>query len=128
MRLMKHMTKAYFADTYAIIELLGGNKNYKPYLDCILITSRFNLVELYYYLLKDHGKKIADKHLKLYSKIIVPITLTSIKQGMAFKLKNKKSKLSYADCIGYAIALEFGVKFLTGDNKFRKISNVEFVK
>jgi len=125
---MKYMTNAYFADTYALIELLGGNQNYKPYLDCILITSRFNLVELYYYLLKDHGKKIADKYLEIYSKIVVPITLTSIKRGMDFKLKRKKSKLSYADCVGYAIALEFGIKFLTGDNKFERLSNVEFVK
>ncbi|OGM02548.1 hypothetical protein A3K72_01965 [Candidatus Woesearchaeota archaeon RBG_13_36_6] len=122
------MTKAFFADTYALIELLGGNQNYKPYLDCILITSRFNLVELYYYLLKDHGKKIADKYLELYSKIVVPITLNSIKRGMDFKLKHKKSKLSYADCVGYVIALEFGIKFLTGDNKFEGLANVEFVK
>lgn len=125
---MKYMTKAYFADTYALIELLGGNQNYKPYLDCILITSRFNLVELYYYLLKDHGKKIANKYLEIYSKVVVPITLTIIKKGMLFKLKNKKSELSYADCVGYVIALEFGIKFLTGDNKFEGLSNVEFVK
>ena len=47
---------------------------------------------------------------------------------MQFKLQFKDEKLSYADCIGYAVAAEFGIKFLTGDKKFRSKENVEFVK
>jgi len=127
---MKDTTKIriFFADTYALIELLRGNPNYRPYLDSMLVISKFNLVELYYHLLCDKGKAIADKELKVYSRLEIPITYNAVKNGMEFKLKYKKEKLSYVDCIGYALALELGVKFLTGDEKFENKDNVEFVK
>ena len=47
---------------------------------------------------------------------------------MKFRLKNKKMDLSYADCIGYIYACENNLKFLTGDEKFKDMDNVEFVK
>ena len=120
--------KIFLADTYALIEVLGGNKNYRPYLNNILVTTKFNLVELYYHFLHDYDKETANKYLKLYSKFVVPITYSSIQLGMQFKLEHKKEKLSYVDCIGYALAAELGVRFLTGDNKFENKDNVEFVK
>ena len=127
---MRDMTeiKIFLADTYALIELLGGNLNYKPYLNHIIITNKFNLIELYYHFLKDYDKKTADEYLQLYSKFIIPITYNCIRKGMEFKLKYKKEKLSYVDCIGYALAFELGIKFLTGDKKFEDKDNVEFVK
>lgn len=121
-------TRVFLADTYALIELLGGNINYKPYMEHILITTKFNLIELYYHFLHDYNKQIADKYLGLYSKFVVPITYSCIKTGMEFKLNHKKEKLSYVDCIGYSLALELGIKFLTGDKKFEDKYNVEFVK
>ena len=121
-------TKIFLADTYALIELLGGNLNYKLYLNHILITTKFNLIELYYHFLHDYDKETADKYLNLYSKFVVPITYSCIKKGMEFKLKHKKEKVSYVDCIGYALALEFGIRFLTGDQKFKDKPNMEFVK
>ena len=51
----------FFADTYALVELLRGNPNYEPYLNAQLVTSKFNVVELYYRLLSDKGKAIADE-------------------------------------------------------------------
>ena len=70
----------------------------------------------------------ADKYLNLYSKFVIPITDSSIRKGMELKLKYKKENLSYVDCVGYALALELGIKFLTGDQKFENKDNVEFVK
>ena len=104
-------TKIFLADTYALVELLGGNLNYKPYLNHVLITTKFNLIELYYHLLQDYGKETADKYLNLYSRFVIPITDSSIRAGMEFKLEHKKENQSYVDCIGYAIALELGIKF-----------------
>ena len=121
-------SRVFFADTYALIELLGGNPDYRQYLEHILITSKFNLVELYYHFLQDYGKETADRYLDLYSRFIFPVTHSSIRRGMEFKLKHRNEKLSYADCVGYALASELGVKFLTGDSKFRGKENVEFVK
>ena len=121
-------TKVFLADTYALIELIGGNVNYKEYLKHILVTTEFNIIELYYSFLRDYDKETADKYLKLYSEFVVPISHNCIRFGMQFKLEYKKEKLSYVDCIGYALALELGIKFLTGDQKFEDKANIEFVK
>ena len=32
------------------------------------------------------------------------------------------------DCIGYILAKNIGIKFLTGDKEFENLDNVEFVK
>ncbi|MFH1054287.1 MAG: type II toxin-antitoxin system VapC family toxin [Candidatus Woesearchaeota archaeon] len=122
------MTEIFFADTYAMFEMINGSDNYQPYLDCVFVTTKLNLAELYYFILKDIGKELADKYLRTLSKIAILITYNSIRNGMEFKLKFKKEKLSYVDCIGYALALEYGIKFLTGDQKFEFKDNVEFVK
>lgn len=122
------MTKVFLADTYALIELIGGNNDYKPHLENVLITTKLHLTELYYCLLKDYDKETADKYFKVYSKYLISVSFSSIASGMEFKLQHKKDKLSYADCIGYAMAQELGVRFLTGDEKFENLKNVEFVK
>ena len=58
----------------------------------------------------------------------VEITDHDIKRACEFRLQNKNKELSYIDCIGYIIAVEKKIKFLTGDEGFRNIGNVEFVK
>ena len=125
---MKDMTDLFFADTYAFIELIKGSKAYQPYLTKQLITTKFNLAELYYYFLNDYDEESADHYLSLFRKIVVPITYESIRSAMKFKLIYKREKLSYVDCIGYALSLQYGVRFLTGDQKFEHKENVEFVK
>ena len=117
-----------FADTYALIGIIQGRKDYRPYLSRRIITSKYNLIEMYYYFLRTYDEKIADKYFRMHEEIIIPITFSNIRTGMKFKLKNKKEKLSYVDCIGYAMAMGAGIRFLTGDQKFESKNNVEFVK
>ena len=45
---------------------------------------------------------------------------------MDLKIKNKH--LSIPDAIGYTIAQRHDAKFLTGDEDFRDMPNIEFVK
>lgn len=118
----------FLADTYALIELVGGNSHYVPYLGSSLITTKFHLAELYYHLLRFYSFEEANRYLDFYSQFLVSVSLSSIAAAMQFKLQFKGEKLSYADCIGYAVAAELGMKFLTGDEKFRSKENVEFVK
>jgi len=88
----------YFYDTYALIEYVNANKKFKKYFqEHMGITSKLNLMELYYAMLKDISKE-------------------------------KAKKISYVDAIGYQIALEKNLKFLTGDKQFKEMKNVEFVK
>lgn len=46
----------------------------------------------------------------------------------AMALKLRRPKLSYADAIGYTMARRFGARFLTGDEAFRRLADVEFCR
>jgi len=117
-----------FFDSYALIEIIKGNENYKRYLNETSITTKLNLMEIYYYLLREENEQKAEFYYNFYLPSCVSVPDKVIKRAMKFKLKFKNKKLSYVDCIGYVFALELGLKFLTGDNKFRELTNVEFVK
>ena len=120
--------KIFFCDTYALIELIGGNKNYRKYTDYLLITSDYNLMELYYAFLRDYGKEKAEHYFNEWSEFAVKIPRYIIKEGMKIKLANRKDKVNYVDCIGYAFSLKNNILFLTGDSKFENKRGVEFVK
>lgn len=122
------MTEVYFFDTYAIIEIIKGNQNYENYKHQKIVTTFLNLIELHYSILKDYGPEIAEVILNKYSQFTVGINLDTIKKSNEFRYKNKKSKFSTADVIGYFVALQKGIKFLTGDIQFKNLDNVEFVK
>jgi len=118
----------FFCDTYALIEIIGGNENYKKFEKATLVTSEYNLMELYYHFLKNYGKDSAEQYFNHWLNICVQLPHNSIKLGMEIKLANKKERLSYIDCIGYAFAIQNGKIFLTGDSKFKNKPGVEFIK
>ncbi len=121
------MTIKYFFDSYAIISLIESNDNYLPYLDCEIIINEFVYAEICYYLERvNHSRK--ELLMQGYSEFVYSTDLEVIKKAMVFRNKWKKRKVSMADCIGYLMAEEFGVKFLTGDKEFKNMENVEFVK
>jgi predicted nucleic acid-binding protein len=90
------------------------------------------LVELFHHIFHNEGKDDAEI---IYSSVVNYLNIAKmdeeiIKNSGIFRsnmLKKKKS-LSYADCINYSIAEKMNLKLLTGDEDFRGIENVEFVK
>ena len=120
------MDEIFFFDTYAFFEIINGNPAYEKYMNCDGITTIFNIAELNYNLKKSKDKKIADSYTDKFSKFIVEANVEDIKNAM--DIKSQKRSLSIPDAIGYAISLKHKVKFLTGDNDFENMSNVEFVK
>ncbi|PIN84817.1 MAG: hypothetical protein COV47_05360 [Candidatus Diapherotrites archaeon CG11_big_fil_rev_8_21_14_0_20_37_9] len=118
----------FFVDTYAFIEYINGNEKYAPYFEGNeLITSRFNLMELYYSTLLENPQ-LADTYFESFSTMQIDFNDETLKKAMRFRKENKKLKLSYADCIGYQISLEEKAKFLTGDKGFKNMENTEYVK
>ncbi len=118
----------YFFDSYAIIEIIRGNANYKKYVASAIMTTKLNLFEVYYYLLREVGEKGANRFLWEYSDYTVDFDDSEIKMGAKVKLKYKRRKLSMVDCIGFSVAQKWGVRFLTGDKEFENIPGVAFVK
>ncbi len=66
----------YYADTYALIEILKGNPSYKKYAEEELLTSELNLLELAYALTRDYGKEKTIEVLKLVRAFVVLVKPT----------------------------------------------------
>ena len=119
----------YFLDSYALFEIAEGSKAYEPYKkDTVLRTTKLNLMEFHYGLLMKKGKEQADKYYDTLRDLCVEIGDETIKTANAFRHENRKMKFSYIDCVGYVTAKSIGAVFLTGDNAFEGMENVEFVK
>lgn len=118
----------YFFDTYAIIEIIRKNKNYEKYFEAEIITSVLNLGELYYSLLREKGEKEANGWYDKLKQFALTVNSEVIRRAMKFRFDNKDRNLSFNDCVGYKIAEEKKLIFLTGDKEFEDLPNVEFVK
>ena len=118
----------YFFDTYALIEIVKGNPTYGKFAQAKAHTTLFNLYEFYFQLLKSHGEEIAKTEFEFFKRIIFEVKDAHIFSGASFKLKDKKAHFSYTDALGYSIAESEGLRFVTGDNEFRQLPNVEFVR
>lgn len=120
----------FFFDTYALIEIIKGNSNYSDYTKEQFITTRLNLMELYYALLRIFDGEKADHFFNTFLPSCVPVGNDVIKAAMRFRLQQRKegNLISYIDCIGYFIALENNIRLLTGEKHFIGLRNVEFVK
>jgi predicted nucleic acid-binding protein len=87
------------------------------------------MAEVYYFLLRTYDQKTADYLIrKMNFKLVNIIKLDVVLEASKLKFEHKAEKLSYIDCLGYCIAKTLNMKFLTGDEKFEKKSNVEFAK
>ncbi len=118
----------YFFDSYAIIEILEGNKRLDPYKDACIITTRLNLFEVFYFILRQGREKEYPNFLEEYNKFTAHFDVDIISKAVKLKHAFKKRGLSMTDCIGYILAKQLRIKFLTGDREFRDLENVEFVK
>ncbi|MBI4176789.1 MAG: PIN domain-containing protein [Candidatus Aenigmarchaeota archaeon] len=120
--------KAYFFDSYAVVEMIKGNPNYMGYRKCEAVLTKLVLFEVYFKLIKEFAEADANKFLVESYNLAVDFNPDVIKYAAKFRLDNMNKNLSMTDCIGYVLAKTLGIKFLTGDQQFRGVENVEFVK
>ncbi|MEK6874785.1 MAG: PIN domain-containing protein [Nanoarchaeota archaeon] len=121
--------KGYFYDTYAIFEILEKNNAYLAYIsDVAIVTTKLNLMEIHFHLYKRHSQEIADRVFDRLTKYTVEVPDDILKAASAFRAQWRRRDLSYIDCIGYVLAKRIGIPFLTGDQQFVDMENVEFVK
>jgi len=118
----------YFWDSYAIIELVDGNKNYARFSQEPVFLSIFNLAEIYWSFIGEYSLDKADELYSQFKEAVIEIDDETMKEAIKFRKEHKKRDLSYTDCIGYIYAKRHKMKFLTGDNQFQDFDGVEFVK
>lgn len=120
--------ETFFFDTYAFYEIYEGNENYKKYGGCGIVTTKLNLFEIYLTILRDYGEGDAEKIFNNYFEFVKDFDKEIIKNAARLKFKLNQRDLSMTDCIGYELAKQLGIKFLTGDEQFKDMENVEFIK
>jgi hypothetical protein len=122
--------KTYFYDSYAVLAYLSDHPKYKSFFeenDGFL--TKLNLIEIYYRTLEVHGLRPASRVINVFAKYAVDFGISDIEGSMQLRMKLKKDgrDISYADALGYYLALTHDVKFLTGDKWFKGLNGVEFV-
>ncbi len=122
------LTKKFFFDSYALIELTKGNPKYLIYSQNQVIITIFNLVEFTYSILNDYGEEKAKDICFHFKECVVEVDEEIILAATKFRKQHHRRDLSYADCIGYIYAMKSNLKFLTGDEQFKDLVGVEFVK
>ena len=119
----------FFFDSYALIEIYEKNINYEKYAKANVVTSYFQIYETYYSLIRNgYGEEDVKDFFGFLQGFCLKLKFEWIPKAVKFRFHYKKRDLSYADCLGYVIAKELGIKFLTGDNQFKDLNGVEFVK
>ena len=118
----------YFFDSYAVIEIIKGNPKYAKYTHDEVVLTIFNLAEIYWSALNNLGEEAAEDIFKQYKASLIEISDSALKMAIKFRKIHKSKNLSYTDCIGYCIAMQNNLKFLTGDKEFKNMDGVEFVQ
>ena len=121
------MNEVFVFDTYALVELYGGNLNYEKYINKKVIVNDFIYAEYSYFLVKI-GENDKDELLNELKHSVLRVNSKIINEAMKFRYVNRKKKMSMADCVSYVQARNMGVLFLTGDKEFVDLDGVEFVK
>lgn len=108
--------------------MTNGNKAYYPYQQKNIVFSKLNLFEVFLSCLRQFDIEEASLFLHDFEIFAKEYDGAVIEEAAVLKQANKKKKLSMSDCIGYCMAKQFGIRFLTGDKEFEGMENVEFVK
>src|SRR3990167_11331403 len=87
-----------FFDTYAFFEILRGNEEYKKYEKFKIVTTKLNLLELYFGLLKNVKEEKAEYYLKKYYSFVIEFNEEIIKDAAKLKNKLNKRNISMTDC------------------------------
>ena len=124
----KKMVERFFFDSYALIEVIKGNSNYQNYKSAEIVTTKLNLFEVCYFILRDFGEDKAIEYIRELWNSVIDFDSGIILIASKLKLNKKKESLSMVDCIGYILSKSFGIRFLTGYEKFKDMENVEYVK
>jgi uncharacterized protein len=122
---------SFFADSYALIEMLKGNENFQSFQSEQLITTEFNICEVGFAVCREYPAD-ANRVLRAVRNMVV-IQETRDEDYCSGAVRRKEAsgygkKLSTIDCVGYSVANRLNIPFLTGDREFADMDNVQFVR
>lgn len=119
----------FFADTYALMAHFDGRASYRGLLDEHFATTAVNLAEFAHTLLLRGRTDVAELVGRLEHNLVEPSSKVAVAAAEFRRSANRAGgRISTVDAWGYATAQSLGMSFLTGDEEFRGIPGVTFVK
>jgi hypothetical protein len=121
----------FYLDSYAIIEMARGNPRYLRFRAEPAVTSRANLLEVYYILAQQGDEALARTCLDTLGPQATDLPLDLIPKVARFRLLQLGAtgrRFSYVDAFGYVHARESGYTLLTGAHEFEGLPDVCFVR
>ena len=115
-------------DTYALVEISNGNREFVKYLDLDFVITDVTLAEFYGAILRNYDVRTADYWFKKLESYSVGVDKFIFMEAVKFRYKHRKSKISFFDAVGYIFSLENGYLFVTGDKEFENFEGVDFKK
>ncbi len=117
-----------FCDTYALIELFGGNQKFAQLRETAFVMTFLNLLEFTYNAINNKGETQAREWFDQLKQNVIEPDDETVFAAMLFRQQNKKLDLSYADALGYVCAKRKHIPFVTGDKAFERMTGVMFIK
>jgi hypothetical protein len=110
-----------------------SNKAYLPYFygEARVITFNLNVAEIIYKFLQLEKMGAAKSAAETFMQNSLSPSNQDLLAACKLKLELRKTvskEISLIDALGYSYALENGLLFLTGDDAFKGLKNVQFVK
>ena len=83
----------YFFDSYALIEVYKGSKNYEKYKTAGVVTSYLHVFEVYYSLIKEHSEEEIKDFFETIKNFCAELKFEWIPESAEFKKENKKKRV-----------------------------------
>lgn len=115
-------------DTYALIEIAKANPKFRKYTQKDFVIADVILAEFYWVLCRDFSVDIADSWFDRLTPYVVSTGSLLYQQSIKLRHERKKQKLTFFDCVGYTLARQRKIPFVTGDKEFEHLPGVEFIK
>lgn len=113
-----------FLDTYALIQIAGGRPVFKA-LAADAVTGHANLLEFHYHVSRRQNERVASQFLSRYWSLAVPATREDVADASHLRLRESSRRLSFIDALGYAMARNRRLTFVTGDPGVNGMPDVE---
>jgi predicted nucleic acid-binding protein len=115
-------------DTYALVEIWKGNKEFAYLIKEDYEIPSITLAEFWEILYKESSEETANYWINRFKASCAEPNLEIYIEARKFKYINNKKNLSIIDCIGYIYAHSKKYLFVTGDKEFDDVEGVEFIK
>lgn len=120
-----------FADSYAFFARAEGNPRYiRLFEHRTVLTSALNVLEVYSVMLQRLERSAALRHARACASYVAPIPDDVAFEAAEFKRRMlaEHRSCSTVDAWGYAAARRLGCQFLTGDEPFKGLPDVAFLR